>query len=178
LKFSYRRLQKAFSEEDETELQQLYLPCHEDLMLYCLGKFQNPELARDAASETLRMLLEHPDPAAIPNLKAWLLSVAKHVCLKVVTREERRRQLLLQHGQKLDSSREDGTDAQLDHHQLEGFVKDILSGRDYEIWKLESKGYKDREIAEKLSMNEKTVANRKSLIKKELKSKLKHFYPR
>lgn len=87
-------MQQALSEEDEVALGKLYLPCHEDLMLYCLGKFKNPELAQDAASETLRMLLEHPDPASIPNLKAWLLSVAKHACLKVITREERRAHLL------------------------------------------------------------------------------------
>lgn len=176
MKFSYRRMQRALSEQNETELHKLYLPCHEDLMLYCLGKFKDIELAQDAASETLRMLLEHPNPGAIPNLKAWLLTVAKNACLKVITTRERRSGILDRVAQWLSQQQEAEVEEQLDHENLLGILKSLLEPRDFQIWQLDRQGYKDIEIANRLNMNPKTVANRKSMIKKVLKQKINQYY--
>lgn len=176
MKFSYRRMQRALSEKDETELHKLYIPCHEDLMLYCLGKFKDIELAQDAASETLRMLLEHPNPAAIPNLKAWLLTVAKHACLKVITTQERRAGILDKVGQWLNKQQEAEVEEQLDQEHLLNVLRDLLEERDFTIWQLDRQGYKDAEIAKKLNMSAKTAANRKSMIKKILKQKISLLY--
>ena len=75
--FSYDAMKQALSGEDKRVLYEMYVPCHNDLMLYCLGKFNDVELAKDAASETIQKLLEHPSPSDIENLRAWLLTVAK-----------------------------------------------------------------------------------------------------
>lgn len=57
-------------------------------------------------------------------------------------------------------------------------VKALLSPRDFDIWELEQQGFKDREIARQLAMNPKTVANRKSIIKRDVRTTLKEIYPR
>ncbi len=48
-------------------------------------------------------------------------------------------------------------------------IKSLIDPKDFEIFSLSVKGYDNEEIAKQLDMNEKTVANRRSIIKKKLK---------
>ena len=173
--FNYERLQKAVTVDDEAQLRQLYIPCHNDLVLYCLGKFKNTELAEDAASETLRMLLEHPNPAAIPNLKAWLLTVARNACIKAITTQQRREGILAKISGWFEKAQSPEAEHKLEEENLYETFKALLNQKDYYIFISEQQGYKDDEIANQLQMSAKTVANRKSMIKKQLKDKLGHY---
>ena len=170
--FSYRRMQEAVDQGRSQELLTLYEPCFQDLMVYCLGKCKNLEMAEDAASETLKAFLEHPNKKGIPNLKAWLLSVAHNITIKMLDKEIRRGKILDRIGETMSTLHEMDIDAQLDFDALDQVIESILNGNDYRIWKLEGQGFKDEEIAQKLEMNPKTVSNRKSLIKKALRKKL------
>ncbi|MEM6628271.1 MAG: RNA polymerase sigma factor [Bacteroidota bacterium] len=169
--FSYKRMQDAVVNGRRQELLRLYQPCFEDLMLYCLGKCRNMEMAEDAAAETLKALLEHPDPKRIPNLKAWLLSVAHNISIKMLDKKVRRKRILDNLSPNLPKSEEMDISEQLDMEGLEKKIRSFLPERDFLIWSWEQQGFKDQEIAEKLDMNPKTVANRKSLIKKEIRQK-------
>ena len=169
--FSYKRMQDAVSEGRKQDLLRLYQPCFEDLMLYCLGKCRNMEMAKDAAAETLKALLEHPDPKTIPNLKAWLLSVAHNISIKMLDKKVRRTRILDNLAPSRKSFEEMGIPERLDIEGLEKKIRSFLPERDFQIWNWERQGFKDQEIAEKLNMNPKTVANRKSLIKKEIRQK-------
>ncbi len=175
VRFSYGKLADAYSSSDEALLRQLYLPCHHDLMLYCLGKFKDAALAEDAASETLHQLLEHPDPSAIPNLKAWLLTVAKNACLKVITTRQRRTGILARIRDRFDGLQMAEGESKLQEESLHRACKRILGNRDYQIFIAQQQGYNDMEIATQLGISAKTVANRKSMIKKELQEKLRNY---
>ena len=160
----------AYKKNRKQELSALYQPCHRDLMLYCLGKFKDMELAKDAASETMKKLLEHPNPADIPNLKAWLLTVAKNVCLNILNTQKRRAELLNQ--VNFNDYVRSEAEVKMDNEKLRQLIRGALKDRDFEIWKLSAEGYLDEEIAERLDLHAKTVANRKSMIKKTLEEKI------
>ena len=170
--FSYQHMQKAVVEDRKQELIRLYKPCFEDLVLYCLGKCRNKEMAQDAAAETLKAFLEHPDPKSIPNLKAWLLSVAHNISVKMIDKQARRKRILDTVSPSFKRVEELEVSEQLDLERLKEGLRKLLNEKDYQIWQWEGQGYKDHEIAEKMNMNSKTVANRKSMIKKVIRQKL------
>lgn len=173
--FSYTRMQEAVTEGRNQELLRLYQPCFEDLMLYCLGKCRDKEMAQDAAAETLKAFLEHPNPQAIPNLKAWLLSVAHNISIKMLDKQIRRRNILDRISPTFKRTEILDVPEQMDQERLNGAIQNFLKEKDYQIWKMEGEGYKDWEIAERLQMNPKTVANRKSMIKKQIKEKFGRY---
>ncbi len=168
--FSYSRMQEALVNESTQELIRLYQPCFENLMVYCMGKCGNVEMAEDAAAETLKAFLEHPNPQEIPNLKAWLLSVAFRKVQKMVEKQARRKRIL--ENRPIERVAEPDISQRLDLDTLEKEIQSILTVQDQAIWKLAKDGYSDVEIGEKLDMNSKTVSNRKSLLKRKIQQKL------
>ena len=170
--FNYKHMQEALAMNREQELKRLFKPCFEDLMLYCMGKCRNREMAQDAAAETLKAFLEHPDPKSIPNLKAWLLSVAHNISIKMIDKHTRRKRILDGISPSFKRTEELDISEQIDMERLRKGLRKILNEKDYQIWQWEVQGFKDHEIAEKMKMNPKTVANRKSMIRKMILQKL------
>ncbi|MEM9721323.1 MAG: RNA polymerase sigma factor [Bacteroidota bacterium] len=170
--FSYTRMQEAVAAGRNRELRQLYQPCFEELMVFCLGKCKNKEMAQDAAAETLRVFLEHPNPKSIENLRAWLLRVAHNITIGMLDKHIRRRNILDSLTPTFSTTEEAGVQERIDAELLFEVIESALKEQDFQIWKLEKEGYKDPEIAKKLNMHPKTVANRKSMIKKTIREKL------
>ena len=50
--------------------------------------------------------------------------------------------------------------------------RSLLNEQDYTIWRYSYEGYKDDEIAQMLGLTPKTVANKKSMIRKRLRDQL------
>ena len=171
--FNYSAMEEALSTANQRVLYDMYVPCHQDLMLYCLGKFQDPELAKDAASETLQRLLEHPEPQEINNLRAWLLTVAKNVCLTTINTRNRRSGILDSVTMWLSKKQQPEVELEMNSTYIQEMCRAILDQRDYQIWEYVYQGYDDEEIGKMIGMNPKTVANRKSIIKKRLKNHLR-----
>ncbi|MEL7148090.1 MAG: LuxR C-terminal-related transcriptional regulator, partial [Bacteroidota bacterium] len=61
---------------------------------------------------------------------------------------------------------------QMNSADLQARCKALLDDKEYSIWHYGVEGYNDEEIARKLDLSPKTVANKKSMIKKRLKDQL------
>ena len=170
--FSYDAMKQALSGEDKRVLYEMYVPCHNDLMLYCLGKFNDVELAKDAASETIQKLLEHPSPSDIENLRAWLLTVAKNACLGILNKQKRRSGILESVSVFFARKQNPEAEQHLNVEDLYTQCRSLLNEQDYTIWRYSYEGYKDDEIAQMLGLTPKTVANKKSMIRKRLRDQL------
>lgn len=173
--FDYQNMSSAFASSDAKTLKKMYQPCHQDLMLYCLGKFKDYELAQDAASETLMKLLEHQDPTQIPNLKAWMLTVARNACLKVIATKNRREGILDSISLWISGKQRAAVYDKLNQESIDLMIRSVLNEKDQKIWSYEEQGYQEEEIAEFLKISSKTIANRRSMIKKKIKDQLAEY---
>ena len=77
------------------------------------------------------------------------------------TKNNRRNRILSSVLSEFSDHKNDHFEEQLDVGYIGELIKEELDDKDYGIWEYHKEGYNNREIAEKLGMNEKTVANRK-----------------
>lgn len=152
----------------------LYSKYHKSLTAYCFGRLKERELAENAASDTLVKLLNHPDPGSIDNFESWLFTVAKNECNTYWSTLERRKELLKNNYEADVESRPEVED-RFSSENMDQLIKNVLDETDYRIWKLYHEGYDNEEVANMMSLNEKTVANRKSAARMKLKDALKKY---
>jgi RNA polymerase sigma factor (sigma-70 family) len=147
---------------------EVYETFHPTLTLYCLGIVKDMEEAKNIASDSLVKLLENEDAETIRNVQSWLFTVARNACNTHYTQNLRRGQILenLQ-GYFRRTDRNDGG-VRLEEESIEAKLVSLFSEDELKIWNLHQEGYDNVEIATKLDMNEKTVANRKSIARKKL----------
>jgi RNA polymerase sigma factor (sigma-70 family) len=153
---------------------ELYTYYHKSLTAFCLGRLKNRELAENAASETLVRLLQHTAPAEIENFEHWLFTVAKNECTSIWTTAERRKKLLdanyvVMHEQLPEVEEVHAIE------NMDTLIKQNLDETDFNIWQLHQQGYDNGEIAEITGINEKTIANRKSVARNKLKKVLQEI---
>lgn len=152
----------------------LYSRYHKSLMAYCLGRLKDKELAENAASDTLLKLLHHTNPASIDNFESWLFTVAKNECNTYWSTQERRKELLKRNYEEEADHRPEAED-RLSSENLDEIIESNLDETDYRIWQLYHEGYDNEEVARMMSLNEKTVANRKSAARIKLKGIFKRY---
>ena len=63
---------------------------------------------------------------------------------------------------------------EMDSADLHEQCRTLLDEREYQLWQYVYEGYHDEEIAKMMEMSPKTVANKKSMIKKRLKDHLRN----
>ncbi len=169
-----KTLWEQYVQGDKNAFGRLYTLYHKTLTAYCLGRLKNIELAENAASETLMKLLQYPRPEEINNFESWLFTVAKNECATYWSTSERRKRLLEENYQTpLDQKPE--IEEILVAENAGRLIRESLDDVDYRIWELHQQGYDNREVADLLGMNEKTVANRKSAARNILRNVFKEY---
>lgn len=157
---------KSGHRESFGAIYQYYKPL---LLFFCLGKVKNKELAESLSSETLIKTLTVDKPAEIKNLEQWLFAVARNLCISHLRTVKRHQEILTEiyANQKIGQSPEvEGKQAQ---ERIDQIIKLELNKEEYLLWQLHSQGFDNEEISEKVGMNPKTVANKKSVIRGRLK---------
>ncbi len=168
------RLWQRFVAGDKSAFGELYTHYHTGITAYCIGKIGNVELAENVASDTLIKLLQFPNPAEIENFENWIFTVAKNECLTFLSKSERRRRLLNDNYEEVTKHAPE-VESIYSVQDMDKIIRETLEDKDYKIWMLHQQGYDNSEIAEMTSINVKTIANRKSMIRVKLKAVLKEI---
>jgi RNA polymerase sigma factor (sigma-70 family) len=168
-------LWERYIKGDKAAFGDLYTYYHKSLTAYCMGRLKVLALAENAASDTLIKLLQYQTPETIENFENWLFTVAKNECNTVWAKAERRKKLMAENLQTLTEHIPE-VDEQYSIENIDQIIRANLEDGDYQLWQLYQQGYDNAEIAEILSLNEKTVANRKSAARTKLKLILKKHY--
>jgi RNA polymerase sigma factor (sigma-70 family) len=169
-----RDLWEKYVKGDRAAFGALYSRYHKSLTAYCLGRLRERELAENAASDTLLKLLNQSSPGSIDNFESWLFTVAKNECNTYWSTQERRKELLKENYEIQLETRPEAED-NFSVESIDRFIKSNLDEMDYRIWQLSREGYDNEEVANMMSLNEKTVANRKSAARMKLKGVLKNY---
>ncbi len=145
------------------------------LFFFCLGKVKSKEIAEGYASEALIKTYTQENPEKIKNLEQWLFTLAKNMCLSYLRTIKRRSEILEEisiHKNTIQSPEIEQNQAVENIDQL---IRIELNEIEYSLWKLHAQGFDNDEIALKIEMNSKTVANKKSDIRSRLKKLFKNY---
>ncbi len=181
MNISYQREKKGESaweryvRGDKGAFGELYAYYHKSLTAFCLGRLKNFELAENAASETLVKLLQYEEPEKIDNFENFLFTVARNVCNTTWTKNVRRNRLIEKELEASPRVQAPDAEQRFATENIDKLIRENLTEKDYSIWQLHQQGYDNAEIAEILTMTEKTVANRKSETRKKLKQLFKSY---
>jgi len=162
----------AFVCGDRNAFGGVYEYFHQVLTAYCLGRLKDTGMAENAASEVMVKLLNHPQPKEIEHLESWLFIVARNYCNTSYTRQQKRQDVLTQTGHVRNRPQPPEAELRLNAESVDKVIQDTLNDTDYRIWSLHQQGYKNNEIAVRLSLSEKTIANRKSAARAALRKAL------
>lgn len=173
-KASQSTLWERYVRGDRAAFGELYTYYQKSLTAFCMGRLRTIELAENAASETLIKLLQYERPSEIENFESWLFTVAKNECNTVWSTTERRKKILEDNYEIVNSHRPEAEE-KLAIENIDRIIKENLDDTDYKIWQWYQQGYDNHEVAEMAGLNEKTVANRKSAARNKLKLALKDF---
>jgi RNA polymerase sigma factor (sigma-70 family) len=167
-------LWERYVQGDKSAFGELYTFYHKSLTAFCLGRLKVRELAENAASETLIKLLQYAKPGEIENFESWLFTVAKNECNTQWATAERRKRLL-QSNYEVTHEHKPEVEQKFSIENIDQIIRENLDETDYKIWQLYQQGYDNSEVAEILGIHEKTVANRKSAARTQLKIILKKY---
>ena len=168
-------LWKQYLEGDREAFGKLYMIYHNDLMAYCLGRLKDFQLAENAASETLIKLMDYKRPHEIDNFEKWLFVVARNSCNTLWSTQTRHKAILKENPELFKKRQEPEVELKISLENLKAVMKESLNETEFNIWQLHYEGYYNEEIAEKLKMNPKSVANQKSEVRKKLRIAIKKF---
>ncbi|RMG31503.1 MAG: RNA polymerase sigma factor [Bacteroidetes bacterium] len=169
----YISLKEAISLNDEEKFKRYYLPCHKGLTMFCLGMLKDMDMAENIASETLLKFWYYPRVHEIRDIRSWLFTTAKRLCLNYLSKTARRREIDAE--QKGAQVQAPAGEQLLMKADIDEIIQSTLNAKEYALWELHQQGYDNKEIAEKLGRTEKTVANTKTLIRKKLQQRLKTY---
>ncbi len=170
-----KQLWERFVGGDQSAFGKIYETCRPVLIFYCLGKFKNLELAENCSSEALLKTLDHPRPEEIEDIERWLFTVARNLCVSQLRMDSRRAKILDGISKNLPGNYQPEVYENLDAENIKRIIIEELAIEEQEIWQLHSDGFSNSEISKKLTMNEKTVANKKSGIRTRLMEKVKKY---
>ncbi|HMJ70141.1 MAG TPA: RNA polymerase sigma factor [Cyclobacteriaceae bacterium] len=173
-RLSDHTLWEKYVQGDRDAFGVLYSRYHKSLTAYCIGRLKDRTLAENAASDTLLKLLNHANPESIDNFESWLFAVAKNECNTYWSTVERREELLKKN-YEVEVERRPEVEDRFSSENMDQLIRSNLDETDYRIWQLYREGYDNDEVANMMSLNEKTVANRKSAARMKLKNVLKKY---
>lgn len=169
-----RDLWERYCAGDNEAMGMLYEQLHARITLFCLGWLKDRELAENIASESFVRLLNMANKAEIASVEAWLFTVSKNLCKNHLSQQSNRRGIWEQICDRFASVNRPEAIDQLAAADWDRRMQEWFGPLDCQVWQLHEQGYSNEEIAAKLQMTEKTVANRKSMIRKSLREKIRH----
>ncbi len=148
----------------------LYDKYYDALLAYAMSKLKQFDLAENAVAEIFIKLYTYEQIEEVEQPENWIFTIARNYCLGYVNKENNRRQI----NDQLFSTKTQLQHAQADHFIDQEIIKKeirtILNEVNQEIWSMDTQGFSNKEIAIQTGMSEKTVANRKSEIRKMVKA--------
>lgn len=138
---------------------------HPVLVAFILGKTGDKNVSEDMAQEVWFKFLRGKNE--VYNVRAYLFTIAKNL----ITDHYRTKKVLVDINAITNSHSfsVNGSERKLELEELNKALELFLGKEDYQLYRLENEGYTNEEIAAQMHMKPKTVANRKSLIKKKIK---------
>lgn len=151
---------------DRSAFKELIHRHNDSLLLFLLGKTRSKEMAREVAQETWLKMARHKK--GIENFKAYLFRVASNVWVDMNTKQNKIK------GVDHASHTLNGIAVlpevlqKLVAEDISKMYSSCLTPVEHELWKLHCEGYTSEEISQRLSIQKKTVDNKKSMIRKKL----------
>lgn len=136
------------------------------LLAYIWGKTNNKSLAEDLAQETWLRIL-NKDLSMVDNMRAYIFTVAKNLIIDFQRNSKWHIDIL--HTSDLAVKSPDRSDTDFLFKDLQTYLFDHLNEEEHTIITLSLMGYTNKEIASRMSISSKTVANRKTIIRKKIK---------
>jgi len=158
---------------DQEAFAMIYEFFRPQLTFFCLGKLKDPELAEQYSSEALIRAYNHENPENINELKPWLFTIAKNLCLTYLRTQQRRSELLKNNLPVQSSFQLADVDLKYSFEEIDFIIRQELNDEEYRLWQYHLAGYVNDEISQKMNMKTKTVANKKSEIRNRLKQAIK-----
>ena len=162
-----------FVRDPDKGFKALYDLYFERIFAYCLGKVKNIENAENITADTFIRILNFKEYGEVDQPENWIFTIARNLCLTFLSKQSRRSRIL----DNIYS--ESGTDSidllNIDLEVINELISKKLKDKDYQIWKLHEEGFSNSEIAEKMGMATKTVANRKAMVLSEIRQILKPY---
>lgn len=140
------------------------------LLAYLWGRTNNKNLAEDLAQETWVRIL-NKDLSMIDNLRAYLFKVAKNLIIDF--QRNSKWHIDIQQTSDLTVKSPDGSDTDFLFKDLQTYLFGHLNEEEHTIITLSLMGYTNKEIASRMSISSKTVANRKTIIRNKIKLAIK-----
>lgn len=144
----------------------LYEKYYDTLLAYALGKLKRFDLAENAVAEIFIKLYTYERLDEVEQPENWMFTIARNYCLGYVNKENNRKQINDQLFSAASKIQEPQADHLVDEEIINEKIRSTLSEINQEIWTLDVKGFTNQEIAQQTGVSEKTVANRKSEIRK------------
>lgn len=139
---------------------------HPTLLAFLVGKTGDLPVSEDMAQEVWTRLLK-ADINKIENKRAYLFKMANHLLIDHYRKQATRNKAM--QDQTRNGVALNGAVPRLEQEELEKSIRRILTETEYQLFQLENEGYGNEEIAAKMNLQPKTVANRRSMIKQKLK---------
>ncbi|MCH2199483.1 MAG: RNA polymerase sigma factor [Flavobacteriales bacterium] len=163
----WQRKMEGDSSADNELFRVLYPP----LIISAYSILKQKEDAQDTASETMIKVVALTPADGVKNVRTWAITACKNAALTKIRLDKRRREIVAKEMPE-KSERAAIADEKVRLSQLEETINASLNALDQKIWNLHMQGFDNVEIAKACTMIPKTVANRKSLIRKTLMKKL------
>ncbi|MDW3194432.1 MAG: sigma-70 family RNA polymerase sigma factor [Cytophagales bacterium] len=157
---------RSFLKNRRKGFRALYEKYYDALLSYAISKLKQMDLAENAVAEIFIKLYTYDRLDEVEQPENWMFTIARNYCLGYVSKENNRKQI----NDQLFSNASHVQDAQADHlidkEILHHQIQHALSEINQEIWKMDTQGFNNQEIASRTGISEKTVANRKTEIRK------------
>lgn len=163
----------AFVRDKKRGFDGLYAAYYEQILVYCMGKLRHLDLAEDAVAEIFIKILKFDQPETIERPNQWIFTLAKNHCLSYWNKTNRRDHILSEILPPSGQFRAYNMSVNIDLQTMQKLIDDTLEEDESKIWHFALDGFSNGEIAEKLMITAKTVANKKSMIREKLKEVLK-----
>lgn len=164
---------QAYCEGDKQAFEKVYNQLFNPLFFKVINLTEDRDEAKDIVQDTLVKLYQYPDPASIRDLNSWTFKVAKHLFISGYRKVQTKRKYEKQNQKETP---EVSLTSLLDKENLMHLLKKYLTPTDFKLLQLEIRGYPIPEIAFEMNMQEKTVYNRRTNIRKLVAQILKQFF--
>lgn len=152
---------KEFVSGHPAAFRPIYDHFFQPVFAYCLGKLKQRDQAENATADIFIRVLQYKKLEEVELPENWIFTIARNICLNHLNKGNRRLRIFEEISWQFETVQQAACGQTLDLAYVDEQIRESLKLVDYQIWLLHAEGYDNREIARRLSKNEKTVANRK-----------------
>lgn len=165
MKTDLEKYWQAHCEGDQKAFEKVFTILFDPLFFKVMVLTKDRDAAKDIVQEALIKLYQCPDPSGIRDIKNWTFRVANNLFVseyRKVQTQKKYQQYVLEENQGFSHT----STSFPDKDNLMRLLKKNLSSTDFQLLQLEMNGYPIPEIASKMKMQQKTVYNRRTNIRK------------